>query len=427
MSVPAQKNGAGTVTVFSLSNGLRVVHCPNTTTQMVALNVMYNTGARDEDPGKTGLAHLFEHVMFGGSANVPDFDAVLTAAGGENNAFTGNDFTTYYSTAPAHNAETVFYVESDRMLSPLLSQATLDVQRNVVIEEFRQQYLNRPYGDVMHRLRSLLYPPGHPYSWPVIGKNIEQIRAITRDDLTGWFRRNYAPGNAVLAITGNITLERARQLAEKWFAPIPARPVPQRQVSIVTPPPEAQTVELRGNVPGSTVTAAYLMDPYGTRGYLAADAVTDLLSAGNAARMYRSLIVGGDGSLSDAEAMISGSEHQGMLMLTARMATEDADPRRALQLMVDQGRRIARDGVTDREMQRLRNRRFSMEAAEKMDYIAQGQRLAAAVMHGEEPDAMTARYNMLKADDLVECARAIFVDGHPAAVIYRPGQGRQNT
>lgn len=407
-------------TCFELANGLRAVHCPNTMTAMVGVNVIYNTGARDEDPQLTGLAHLFEHLMFGGSRNVADFDAVLTAAGGENNAATGNDFTTYYAAVPAHNAETLFYVESDRMLCPSLSQQTLDIQRRVVIEEFNQQCLNRPYGDTFHKLRPMLYGDSHPYSWPVIGKSTAHIEAITRQDLLDWFIGHYSPTNAVIAITGNITQDRAKALTEKWFGEIERRPVKPRLVPTISAPAVPRTVTVTGHVPATAITIAFLMDPYGTDGYLAADAITDVLSAGPASRFYQRLVVNGNDMFTDADACISGNEHQGMLLITARLANEDIDPQDAIDKLLTTARTVVTEGVSAHDMQRLFNRQLSTDAMSRIDYLSYGQRLAMAVMHNETPNGMLERYLRLKSDNLAETADKIFNNSAPAIVIYRP-------
>ena len=403
-----------------LGNGLRVVHSRHDRTAMVAVNVLYNTGARDERPDRTGLAHLFEHVMFGGSEHVPDFDATLSEAGGVNNAFTSTDFTNYYASAPAHNAETLFCVESDRMLSPLLAQETIDVQRRVVMEEFNQQCLNRPYGDLMHHLLPMLYPESHPYSWPVIGKTPQHVADATRDDITGWFRDNYSPANAVLAVTGNIEFDKVREYAEKWFGPIQRRPVPVRDIPLVSPPSAPAIKTVYGNVPATMIVVAWLSDPYGTDGYLAADAITDLLAAGRAARLYHNVLLAPDSPLADADASITGYEHQGMLMMTGRLADESTDPMKAVEILVNEGCRIASEGVTEHEMQRLKNRQLSMDADARMDYLSYGQRLAMAAMHGEEPYTMLRRYLDMDADLLTATADAVFNGTAPAILLYRP-------
>jgi predicted Zn-dependent peptidase len=405
---------------YTLSNGLRMIHCQDTSTAMVALNILVNTGARDESPELTGIAHLFEHMMFGGSENIPEYDVEITEAGGENNAWTGNDFTNFYDVAPAHNAETLFHLESDRMLAPSLSEQTLAVQRDVVIEEFKQQCLNRPYGDLMHHLRGMIYGE-HPYSWPVIGKTPEHLQRVVRQDMLDWFERNYTPGNAVMAVTGNISFERACELTQKWFGDIPARQTPPRNL-----PPikdlEAQVAKtVTGAVPATTVTVAYLMDEYGTQAYYAADAITDLLSAGHASRFYRRLIIDDGASMfAEADASITGCEHRGLLMLTGRLASEDVDPEAAVQKLIEQARSVVTEGVSEHEVQRLKNRQQSMFVMGCLDYIGKGQRLAMAEMHGEQPDTQLRKYMQLTPQYIVEVADKIFNHTHPAVLIYRP-------
>jgi predicted Zn-dependent peptidase len=360
---------------------------------MVAVNVLVNTGARDEDANLTGIAHLFEHMMFGGSQNIPEYDVEITEAGGENNAWTGNDFTNFYDIAPAHNAETLFHLESDRMLAPSLSEQTLTVQRGVVIEEFKQQCLNRPYGDLMHHLRGMIYG-NHPYSWPVIGKTPEHLERVVRQDMVDWFERNYTPGNAVLAVTGNISFERACELTQKWFGDIPARRTPVRNLPPIADLAAPVTKTVEGAVPATTVTVAYLMDEYGTQDYYAADAITDLLSAGHASWFYRRLIIDDGASVfAEADASITGCEHRGLLMLTGRLASEDIDPNEAVQKLIEQARTV----VT-------------------------GQRLAMAEMHNEQPDTQLKSYMKLTPEYIVGVADKIFNHTHPAVLIYRPSK-----
>ena len=407
---------------LTLDNGLRVVHNQDTSTAMVALNVLYDTGARDEDPALTGIAHLYEHMMFGGSENIADFDGELTAAGGESNAYTSNDFTDFYEVAPAHNAETLFHLESDRMLRPALTQAGLDVQRQVVIEEFKQQCLNRPYGDVGHHLRGLVYGGGHPYAWPVIGKEYSHIERTTQADLQAWFNARYSPGNAVLAVCGNISWERTAELARKWFGTIPARPTAPRCVPAAPSIAPGTVRTVTGNVPVTTVYAAWLMDGYGTRGYYAADALTDLLAAGKAGRFVRNLVMAPGALFTEAEASITGSEHQGMLIMTGRLASEETDPMTALQAMIGQARTVITDPPTEHDMQRLKNRYRASQVFDTLSYLGRAQRMAVAEMHGESVDDAVNAYNALTSADIADCARRLFNDSHPAVVIYRPEQ-----
>lgn len=407
------------VSRWTLPNGLRCVHCPDTATAMVAVNVLYGTGARHEDPNLTGIAHLFEHVMFGGSKNVPEYDETLSAAGGENNAFTGADFTNYYAVAPAHNAETLFYLESDRMLQPLLSDSTVNVQRQVVVEEFKQQCLNAPYGDTQHHLRAMLYPEGHPYSWPVIGKKPEHIEAATQADMQRWFDDNYSPANAVLAITGNITAERARELSEKWFGTLPARPPRQYSVETVEPLEKFIYREVTGPVPATTVTLAWLTDCYGTHGFRSADALTDILALGKASRFYTNLVTARPDLFTEADAAVSGAEHQGTILLTARLA-QDADPHEAIRVMYEQLREVAENGPTEQEVTRIKNKQRASYAMGAMDYTELGHRLALEVMHGEEPDQAINSYLKLTAADIQAEARRLVTDSQPAVLVYKP-------
>ena len=304
---------------LTLDNGLKIISNRDPNTAMAAVNVLYDTGSRDETRDLTGVAHLFEHVMFGGSAHVSDYSAAIEAAGGSDNAWTSNDYTNFYEVLPAVNIETAFWLESDRMLAPTLSEEVLDVQRRVVTEEFKQQCLNRPYGDLGHHLRRLLYDSAHPYSWPVIGLEPSHIARITRDDARRWFFSHYGPDNAVLAVSGNVDHDRVFALAEKWFGDIPRRGIARR--SLPDPGfPQADVVEtVTGAVPTTAVVIAFPMAPYGTRPYFAADTITDILSAGRSSRLYRDLIIGGDGLFSEVDASIAGSRHEGFLMLNGRL------------------------------------------------------------------------------------------------------------
>ena len=239
---------------YTLPNGLTVVHSEDKSTQMAALNLLYKVGARDEAPDHTGFAHLFEHLMFGGSVHIPNYDTPLQNAGGENNAWTNNDITNYYLTLPAHNIEVAFWLESDRMLSLDFNPRSLEVQRQVVIEEFKQRNLNQPYGDTSHLVRSLAYKV-HPYQWPTIGKDISHIAGATLEEVKEFFFHYYAPNNAILAVTGNVSFDETLQLAEKWFGPIPARQVPARNLPQEPRQTEARRLKVTRPVP---VDALYL-------------------------------------------------------------------------------------------------------------------------------------------------------------------------
>lgn len=391
---------------YTLDNGLRVIHNYDPSTVMVAVDVLYDTGARDEHRGLTGVAHLFEHLMFGGSVNIPHFDLELEDAGGENNAWTSADFTNFFDIVPAQNVETVFHLESDRMLGLSFNPDALAVQRNVVIEEFKQQCLNRPFGDLMHGLRAMIYSPEHPYSWPVIGLDPSHIARVTDEEIRRRFYAHFAPNNAVLAISGNLPYGRGRRLVEKWFGDIPRRAIEPRVLPDAGFPVADVEREMRGAVPYPNIVIAIPMDPYGTHDFRVADCITDILSAGRSSRLYRNLIAGGDGSIIEADASIIGSESPGFVMLTAR--PREATPR-ALDAAVDaltaQLAALAVPGdVTPHELLRTLNRFESSFALANFDALSKAQNLALAEMHGEDINDTVARQRLITTDDIARVA-----------------------
>ena len=307
-----------TVNRHTLDNGLRIVHSEDKNTQMVALNVLYNVGARDEHPDHTGFAHLFEHLMFGGSVNIPDYDAYVQSAGGENNAWTNNDITNYYITLPRQNVEIGFWLESDRMLSLDFNEKSLEVQRHVVIEEFKQRNLNQPYGDVGHLVRSLVYKE-HPYRWPTIGKEPTHIENATLDEVKDFFFRFYAPNNSILAVTGNISFEDTVALAEKWFGPIPRRDVKPRSLPVEPQQTEERRLTVERNVPVDALHLVFHKCDRLHPDYYVFDMLSDLLSAGRSSRLIQHLVVERQvfGSI---DAYISGSIDAGMFYVVGKLA-----------------------------------------------------------------------------------------------------------
>lgn len=412
---------------FHLDNGLRVAHSCDPQTAMVAVNLLYDTGARDEKPNMTGIAHLFEHLMFGGSVNVKDYSAEIEAAGGFDNAWTSNDFTNFYEVLPAQNIGTAFWLESDRMLAPTLDEKTLSIQRQVVIEEFKQQCLNRPYGDMSHHLRRMIYGDSHPYGWPVIGKTPAHIAAVNSDDARDWFFKHYGPDNAVLAVTGNITLEHVKELSQKWFGPIPRRNIVPRSLPTPVFPNKDIIEEASGDVPQTAVTIAYPMAAYGVRDYFVADTITDLLSAGRSSRFYRKLLMGGDGLMSEVDASIIGSEHEGFLMLNAKINdNSDKSVERAISMMKHEARMLAVPGnVSSYELDRCMNRFESAFNFSNMGYQARAANLAMAVYHNEDINATVSRQRMTDINDIARVADRIFNHTHSATLIYRPSHSGQ--
>jgi zinc protease len=303
---------------FKLDNGLTVIHHLDPTTPIAVVNVLYDVGARDETEDRTGFAHLFEHLMFGGSVNIPDFDAPLQFAGGESNAFTSNDITNYYDTLPVQNIETALWLESDRMLSLAFTPKSLEVQRNVVIEEFKQRYLNQPYGDVWLELRPLAYRE-HPYKWATIGKEIKHIEEAEMEDVKAFFKAHYHPANAILCIAGNISLERTTELVNKWFGDIPASLKPERML-----PREPQQTEYREKtieraVPNDAFYYAFKMPERRSFEYYVADIISDALGREKSSRLYGKLkkelkLV------TSINAYITGSMDEGLLVIDGKLS-----------------------------------------------------------------------------------------------------------
>ena len=312
---------------FKLKNGLTVLFHKDVTTPLAVVNTLYDVGARDESEEKTGFAHLFEHLMFGGSVNIPDFDAPLQMAGGESNAFTSNDITNYYDVLPAKNIETALWLESDRMLSLAFTPKSLEVQRNVVIEEFKQRYLNQPYGDVWLKLRPLAYKV-HPYKWATIGKEIKHIEDATMEDVRGFFKKHYVPSNAILCIAGNFELDTIRSLTEKWFGDIPGGIKPARVLPAEPAQNEYREETIERNVPADAFYYAFKMPERRDEGYYFTDVLSDALGRDKSSRLYISLKK--ESKLaSEINAYITGSLDNGLLMISGKLnegvAFEDLD------------------------------------------------------------------------------------------------------
>jgi zinc protease len=303
---------------FKLDNGLRVIFHKDPTTPMAVVNTLYDVGARDEDPEKTGFAHLFEHLMFGGSVHIPDFDAPLQHAGGESNAFTSNDVTNYYDVIPAQNIETALWLESDRMLSLAFTEKSLETQRQVVIEEFKQRYLNQPYGDVWLELRTLAYRK-HPYRWATIGKEIKHIEDATMDDVKAFFQKFYNPSNAILCIAGNFELDEVKTLTEKWYGDIPAGIKPPRLIPKEPAQEEYREKMIERAVPSDAFYFAFKMPERKSGDYYVSDLLSDSLGRDKSSRLYVS-IQKEQKLVTEISAYITGSLDDGLLIISGKLA-----------------------------------------------------------------------------------------------------------
>jgi zinc protease len=365
---------------FKLKNGLTVIVHEDDSTPMACVDILYDVGARDEDESRTGFAHLFEHLMFGGSVNIPSFDEPLQMVGGENNAFTTNDITNYYCTVPAANIETVFWLESDRMLSLAFTEKSLDVQRSVVIEEFRQRYLNQPYGDVWLLLRPLAYRV-HPYKWATIGKEIGHIEQATMTDVKSFFRKHYLPSNAIMVVAGNIKVAQVKELAEKWFADIPAGSKPERVLPEEPAQHEPRRMTVERDVPGSSIYKVYHMCSRRDENYHAVDLISDLLSRGNSSRMYISLVKERQ-LFTEINAYVNGDLDKGLFTISGKIpdgvTIEDAE-----QGILDEIKKISTVTVDDRELQKCKNKVESSLMFSETDILTKATNLAVSELLGD--------------------------------------------
>lgn len=302
---------------FTLNNGLKLIVNEDKSTPFTVLNLLYDVGSKDEEPDRTGFAHLFEHLMFGGSANIKNFDTELQQVGGENNAFTSTDITNYYITLPSQNIETAFWLESDRMLGLDFNQHTLDIQKNVVIEEFRQRYLNKPYGDVWLLLRPLIYKH-HPYGWPTIGKKISHIEDADLDYVKKFFYEHYAPNNAVLSLSGNISPQQGLELTEKYFGSIATREIKERALPIEPKQTEERTMHVKRPVPFHSIYKAYNMCSRRHKDYYTFDLISDILANGKSSKLYQSLVKEKK-YFSEVNAFISGEIENGTFIISGNL------------------------------------------------------------------------------------------------------------
>lgn len=401
-----------------LSNGLRLVHSSDDSTQMVALNLIYNVGARDEDPGHTGFAHLFEHLMFGGSVNIPDYDGPLQLAGGENNAWTNNDSTNYYLTVPRQNVEIGFWLESDRMLSLDFSERSLEVQRGVVMEEFKQRCLNQPYGDVGHLLRPLAYKV-HPYQWPTIGKELSHIANATLDEVKDFFFRFYAPNNAVLAVTGNIPFEEAVRLTEKWFGPIPSREVPVCCLPQEPVQTEERRLTVERPVPLDSLFMAYHMCDRQHPDYYAFDILSDVLSNGKSSRFNQRLVQQRQ-VFSSIDASISGSVDAGLFIISGKPAAgvslEEAEAAVCEELKL-----LQTEMVGEQELEKVKNKFESTQIFGNISYLNVATNLAWFELYGqaEDMELEVERYRVVTAGQLQSVAQAAFRKENAVVLYYK--------
>lgn len=394
---------------FVLSNGLRLIVHEDKSTPMAVVNVMYDVGAKDEDPNKTGFAHLFEHLMFGGSINIPQYDTPLQIAGGENNAYTTNDLTNYYCQLPAENIETALWLESDRMLSLAFSEKSLDVQRKVVCEEFKEHYINKPYGDIWAKMRDLTYTT-HPYKWMTIGKELSHVENATLQDVKSFFKKHYSPANAILVIAGNIDTPHALQLAEKWFGSISSGEKYNRNLPQEPKQTEPKVLEVRADVPFDAFIKAWHIDSRLEKGYYVADLITDILGGGGSSRLFQKLVKEKQ-IFSNLDCFHFGSVEKGLIAIEGRLV-KGKSFQEAEEAIEEELNLMRLNLVSEHELQKVKNKTESVIAFEDMALMSRANSLAFYELLGDAGLMETEldKYQAISSEDVLQYCNQIF---HP--------------
>ncbi len=402
---------------FTLANGLKVIVHQDLSTPMAVLDIMYDVGARDEDPEQTGFAHLFEHLMFGGSVHIPNYDEPLQMAGGENNAYTTNDLTNYYIQLPAENLETAFWLESDRMLSLAFDEKSLETQRKVVCEEFKEHYLTKPYGDVWHKMRELAYKK-HPYRWMTIGKELSHIENAKLDDVKNFFFKHYRPVNAVMVVAGNVSVEKVKALAEKWFGDIPSGEKYKRNLPQEPAQREARQMEIKANVPLDALYKTWHMSSRLDRKYYVVDLLTDILGGGGSSRLYQTLVKEKK-MFSNIECYHFGSTENGLLAIDGKLVKgikiEDAE--KAVENVLNQ---LQQELIMEIELQKVKNKTESMIVFEDMSVMNRANSLAYYETLGDAAwmNFELEKYGSVTTEDILQESRNIFRSENSNTIYY---------
>lgn len=392
---------------FTLNNGLRVIFHKDETTPLVVVNTLYDVGARDESPEKTGFAHLFEHLMFGGSVNIPDFDAPLQRAGGESNAFTSNDITNYYDVLPAQNIETALWLESDRMLSLAFTPKSLETQRNVVIEEFKQRYLNQPYGNVWLELRPLAYKR-HPYQWATIGKELAHIEQATMEDVRAFFAAHYCPNNAILCIAGNFELQEIKSLVEKWYGDIPAGPPNERALYMEPEQEEYRELTLENDVPSDAFYYAFKMPNRKSPFYHTCDIISDALGGDKSSRLFHALQKDKK-IVTEIQAYIMGSLDEGLFLISGKIAPghnfEEMD-----EALWETLNELLLSGIEAKELNRLKNKIRTAKEFQEQGLLNRAMNLSFHELLGDADgiNKEAEQYAKITPEQFLQTARMLF-------------------
>lgn len=402
---------------FTLDNGLRVIVHHDNSTPIIAFNILYDVGARDEDENKTGFAHLFEHLMFGGSINIPDFDKPLQAVGGSSNAFTNNDITNYYVTLPKENLETAFWLDSDRLLSLAFSEKSLEVQRNVVIEEFKQRYLNQPYGDVWLLLRPLAFTT-HPYKWATIGKEISHIENAVLDDVKAFFHKHYVPSNAILCVAGNVTTEEIKLLCEKWFSEINSKSDYKRNLPKEPKQSEERKLSVERDVPFDAIYKAWHMPSRNDAQFYTHDLLSDILSRGKSSRLYNALVREQE-LFTEIQAYISGDLDEGLFIIAGKLK-EGIAMQQAEDGIFSIIHELQNQKVEVQELEKVKNKFEATKVFSDMSVLDKAMELCYFELLGDanKINNEIEKYRAVDADSIQKTAQSLFRKENCSTLYY---------
>jgi hypothetical protein len=402
---------------YTLENGLRVLVHEDKSTPMAVVNVLYDVGAKDENPENTGFAHLFEHLMFGGSKNIPTYDEPLQVAGGENNAFTTNDLTNYYCQLPAENLETAFWLESDRMLSLAFSKKSLEVQRKVVCEEFKEHYINKPYGDVWHKMRNMAYTT-HPYKWMTIGASLKHVEDATLEDVKEFFFKHYTPCNAILVVAGNVDKDNVLQLAQKWFGPIPAGTKYNRNLPVEPTQTSPRYLEVKSNVPLDALYKCWHIYPRMDDRYYATDLISDILSGGGSSRLFQSLVKEKQ-LFSNIDCYHFGSTDAGLMTIEGKLV-KGIDMKVAEAAVLEELIKIQSEGISVSELEKVKNKAESAMAFEDMSVMNRASSIAMYELLGDANLMNTelTKYQTVTAEQIKEQCNVVFNENNCSTLYY---------
>jgi len=403
---------------FTLKNGLKVIHHQDKTTPMVVINTIYNVGARDEDTNKTGFAHLFEHLMFGGSKHIENYDAPLQLAGGECNAFTNNDITNYYNTLPAENIETALWLESDRMLELAFTPKSLEVQRQVVIEEFKQRYLNQPYGDVWLEFRPLIYR-NHPYQWATIGKNIQHIEDANMADVKAFFYKHYGPQNATLVIGGHVDLDTVKTLVTKWYKDIPSRDKYIRQIRPEPVQIEERRLELERKVPSDAIYMAFRMGNRLTNDHYFGDLTSDLLSGSKSSRLYESLVKNKK-LFTTISAYILGGWEDGIFLINGNLM-DGIDFKMAEDSIWKELEILKKNTITETELTKVKNKFQTAKAFQEQSLLNRVMNIALFDQMGklDEINDEKNKYDAITLNNIIDFSKRTFIKSNTSVLTIK--------